>query len=176
MHLTPRELAAAVHGIVFGGLFLVAFSGGLVALYSVSPEWAHLDVVKQRFKLVIAGVWGMAVIAWATVITGTFFIYPWYRATPPEGADLTQYPRSFLLASANLAAWHKFGMEWKEHVGWITPIAATVVAYLVSVYGTRLAIETKIRRALVIFFVVAFVAAGVAGLLGAFITKFAPVR
>jgi hypothetical protein len=81
-----------------------------------------------------------------------------------------------LLASENTAEWHKFGMEWKEHVGWIAPIAATVVAYVVGVYGPQLAGDSKMRRALLWFFVVAFVTASVAGMFGAFINKVAPVR
>jgi len=27
----------------------------------------------------------MSVLAWLTVLTGTYIIYPWYRATPPKG-------------------------------------------------------------------------------------------
>ena len=55
-------------------------------------------------------------------------------------------------------------------------IAATVVAYVVWVYGTQLSSEPKIRRALMWFFAVAFMTAGIAGLFGAFITKAAPVH
>ncbi len=72
--------------------------------------------------------------------------------------------------------WHEFGMEWKEHVGWIAPIAATVVAYIFWVYGAQLTKEPKIRKALTWFFIIAFGTAVVAGVLGAFITKMAPVR
>ena len=39
-------------------------------------------------------------------------------------------------------------MEWKEHVGWIAPIAASVVAFLVVTYGKQLANDRKIRRAI----------------------------
>jgi hypothetical protein len=67
-------------------------------------------------------------------------------------------------------------MEWKEHVGWIAPIAATVVAVVVSRYGAQLAAQPKIRRALTWFFVASFTAAGIAGLFGALINKVAPVR
>jgi hypothetical protein len=67
-------------------------------------------------------------------------------------------------------------MEWKEHIAWLVPVAATIVAYIVSKYGPSLAKETKIRNAAVWFFVIAFAAAAVAGGLGAFITKAAAVR
>jgi hypothetical protein len=50
-------------------------------------------------------------------------------------------------------------MEWKEHVGWLAPIAATVVAFAVTYY-----------------FVVSFATAAIAGMFGAFINKVAPIR
>ena len=110
------------------------------------------------------------------MITGTYIVYPWYRAKPPEGADLTLYPRSFLKANPNLALWHSFGMEWKEHVAWFSPILATVVAFIVWRYGEALAENDRLRRMITTLFVLAFLTAGVAGLLGALITKVAPVR
>jgi MFS-type transporter involved in bile tolerance (Atg22 family) len=67
-------------------------------------------------------------------------------------------------------------MEWKEHVAFLAPIAATVVAFVVSYYGPTLARKVGERRALMIFFIVSFIAAAAAGLFGAFITKAAPVR
>ena len=85
------------------------------------------------------------------------------------------FPRSFLLADEKLAEWHHFGMEWKEHVAWIAPFLATAVAFAVIYYGVQLARRGDIRRALMILFTLAFAAAGVAGLFGAFITKAAPV-
>jgi hypothetical protein len=104
-------------------------------------------------------------------------VYPWYRARPPEGTtDLIAFPRALLLASESTAKWHTFGMEWKEHVAWIAPMAATVVAYSVSYYGPILAKKTNERRAILIFFVVAFLTAAIAGIFGAFINKVAPIR
>lgn len=177
MEISNRELWTVIHGMGFGALFLLAFAGGLAGLYSLRPEWVTVEGVRERMGRLTAGMWAMAIIAWATVITGTYVVYPWYRANPPEGTtDLSAFPRSLLLASESTAEWHKFGMEWKEHVGWIAPIAATVAAYVIMVYGPRLARESKIRQALVWFFVVAFVTAGIAGVFGAFINKIAPVR
>jgi hypothetical protein len=89
----------------------------------------------------IAGIWVMAIVAWLTVITGTYIVYPWYRVKPLAGAELTQCPRSDLLANPDLAAWHTFGMEWKEHVAWLSPILATAVTYVVVRYGSKLASE-----------------------------------
>ena len=122
------------------------------------------------------GLWIMAIVFWLTVISGTYIVYPWYRAAPPEGtADLSTFPRSLLLSQPNTAGWHTFGMEWKEHVGWLAPIAATVVAAIVSYYGPEIARRLAERRMVAIFFIVAFLAAAAAGAFGAFITKAAPV-
>jgi len=171
-----RELWTVFHGLIFGSLFLLAFAGGLAGLYSLKPEWVTVSGIQERIRRLMVGTWVMAIVAWATVISGTYFIYPWYRAKPPEGADLTGFPRYLLLSKPETAEWHKFGMEWKEHVGWFAPILATAVAYVVAYYGPQLAKEQKIRRTLVWLFVVAFATAGVAGLFGAFLNKVAPVR
>ena len=176
MTLTEREFWTVIHGMGLGTLFLLAFSGGLAGLWSLRPEWVTMAGIHERLHRLIAGTWIMAIIAWLTVITGTYGVYPWYRAKPPAGADLIQFPRYYLLADPHLAEWHKFGMEWKEHVAWLSPILATAVAYVVIRYGSKLAHEEKIRQALIVLFTIAFVTAGVAGLFGAFINKVAPIR
>ena len=176
MTLTEREFWTVIHGMVLGATFLLAFSGGLAGLWSLRSEWVTGSGVPERLHRLIAGTWIMAVLAWLTVTIGTYVVYPWYRTNPPTGADLTQFPRSYLLANPQLAEWHKFGMEWKEHVAWLSPILATAVAYVVLRYGTKLAHDAKIRQALIVLFTIAFVAAGVAGLFGAFINKVAPIH
>jgi len=176
MTLSEKEFWTVIHGMGLGTIFLLAFSGGLAGLWSLRPEWVTVAGIRERLHRLIAGTWIMAIMAWLTVITGTYTVYPWYRAKPPSGADLTHFPRYYLLADPNLAEWHKFGMEWKEHVAWLSPIVATAVAYVVLRYGSKLAYEEKIRQALIILFTIAFVAAGVAGLFGAFINKVAPIR
>jgi hypothetical protein len=182
MEVTSKELWTIIHGMGFGAIFLLAFAGGLAGLYSLRPELVTVTGIRERMRRLNLGMWVMAVVVWLTVITGTFIVYPWYRATPPSGVNLTnaaalvEYPRYFLLASHTTAEWHKFGMEWKEHVAWLAPMAATVVAFLVTYYGPRLAKHPEIRRAALIFFAVAFFAAAVAGAFGAFITKAAPLH
>jgi hypothetical protein len=160
----------------FGALFLLAFAGGLAGLYSLRPELLTVTGMRERMTRLVAGTWLMAIAAWGTVITGTYFVYPWYRATPPEGANLLDYPRYYLLDNPNLAAWHTFGMEWKEHVAWFAPILATVVAFIVLRYGKKLAEYPYLRNVVIVTFLVAFGAAGIAGLFGALITKAAPIR
>jgi len=177
MELTNREAWTVLHGLVFGSVFLLAFAGGLAGLWSLRPELVTVAGVQERLRRLMAGVWAMAIIAWVTVVTGTYIVYPWYRAAPPEGTeDLSDYPRSLLLGDPNTDLWHKFGMEWKEHIAWAAPILATAVAFIVTTYGRRLAHDPKLRYATIALFVLAFAAAAIAGIFGAFITKAAPLQ
>jgi len=176
MSLTTREFWGLVHGMGLGSLFLLSFAGGLAGLYSLRPEWITVTGVHERLQRLNIGTWLMAVVAWLTVITGTYIVYPWYRAKPPAGAtDLHEFPRYYLLAAKDLAAWHNFGMEWKEHIAWFSPLLATAVAFVVWRYRDELAEMPKVRTALIVLFCLAFAAAGIAGLFGALITKAAPV-
>jgi hypothetical protein len=176
MAMTDREIWGLIHGMGFGALFLLAFAGGLAGLYSLRPELLTVTGLRERMTRLVAGTWLMAIAAWGTVITGTYIVYPWYRAAPPAGANLIDYPRYYLLDNPNLAAWHTFGMEWKEHVAWFAPILATVVAFIVLRYGKKLAEMPYLRNVVIISFVLAFTAAAVAGLFGALITKAAPIH
>ena len=174
--MTAREFWTVIHGMGLGAIFLLSFAGGLAGLYSLKPEWVTVAGVKERVMRLTVGTWVMAVVAWLTVISGTYIVYPWYRAKPPEGlTDLSEYPRYYLLSVPNLAAWHTFAMEWKEHVAWFSPILAVAVAFVVWRYGAQIAEMPKLRYTLMVLFVLAFAAAGIAGLFGAFITKAAPL-
>jgi hypothetical protein len=153
-----------------GALFLLAFAGGLAGIYSLRPSWLTHTGLRERIVRLNVGTTAMAVIAWLTVITGTWIVYPWYRDAAATS------PKSLLLANPNLAGWHNFGMEWKEHIAWIAPMLATAVAYIIIRYGLRLANMPKVRQAVLALFIIAFAAAGIAGLFGALITKAAPVH
>jgi hypothetical protein len=182
MEITSQEFWTLVHGMGFGAAYLLAFAGGLAGLYSLRPEWVTPEGVSERVRRLRWGIGLMAVLVWLTVIVGTYVVYPWYRAKPPESVDATvqseelaQYPRYWLLAGENTAEWHKFGMEWKEHVAWIAPFLATVVAFAVLRYGNELAKNKSARYMLIGLFLLSFALAGIAGALGALITKAAPV-
>ncbi len=173
---TVREAWTMVHGILFGGGFLLAFTGGLALLYNLKADLLTTAGGRRHVRWLKLATLVMAGLAWLAVLSGTYISYPWYRAAPPEGVtDLTPYPRSYLKADLNLAFWHTFGMEWKEHIAWFAPVLATVVAFVVWRYGEHLAFDDRLRRALIILFILAFAAAGIAGLLGALVTKAAPV-
>jgi uncharacterized membrane protein len=178
MEITTHSLWTVIHGMGFGALYLLACSGALLELSritglstsatSASPRQAHF----LNWYLI-----AMAALAWATVLTGAYVIYPWYRAVPPAGtADLTMYPQRLLMASPTTVAWHSLGMEWKEHVAWFAPIAITMVTFVFIRYGRELGAHRQLRRAVLGFALVSFVAAAIAGFFGAMINKNAPVQ
>jgi hypothetical protein len=166
---TYREWWTLIHGMGFGALFLLAFAGGLAGLYSLRSAWITPAGLTERMRRLKVGVVTMAVAAWGTVITGTWVVYPWYRDPALDS------PRSVLLADEATADWHEFGMEWKEHVAWLSPILATVVAYIVVYYGTNLIRHERVRHTAIALYVLAFGFAVAAGAFGAFITKVAPI-
>jgi hypothetical protein len=170
MHLTYRETWALIHGMILGAAFLLAFGGGLAGLYSLRPELVTERGIVERTRRLLLGTWGMALAAWATVVTGTWIVYPWYRDKAPTS------PKSQLVADPATANWHNFGMEWKEHIAWIATLLATAVAFAVTYYGRDLIKHQGIRKALMVTFVAAFLVAAVAGVMGALITKAAPVH
>jgi hypothetical protein len=179
MTLTSREFWTALHGMVLGALFLLAFTGSAVSLWDLRAEWTTPAGRAGGIRMLLIGSWAMAILAWLTVAMGTFVIYPWYRAAPPKGAAtsvLAGYPKAVLISKPQTAGWHEFGMEWKEHVGWLAPILATAVAVVATTHRKTLSNEKFIRQAMLVLLSIAFFSAAVAGLFGAFIDKMAPVR
>jgi hypothetical protein len=190
MELSNREFWTLVHGMVLGALFLLAFSGGLAGLYSLRPEWVTVEGIRERLTRLRYGIGLMAVVAWGTVVTGTWVVYPWYRENL-SGVDDDRYagcegaqvpnedcsPRDFLLSEegGDTESWHTFWFEWKEHVAWIAPMLATAAAFLVFYYGRSLTQSPFLRRLTIWLFVGAFLTAAVAGLIGALVTKTAPI-
>lgn len=71
MELTTRELWALIHGVILGGAFLLAFSGGLVGFYSLRPELVSGEAVHERMRRLKAGTVGMAALVWLTVISAS---------------------------------------------------------------------------------------------------------
>jgi hypothetical protein len=182
MRITDREFWTLVHGMGFGAAYLLAFAGGLAGLYSLQERLVTVEGVTERIRRLRGGIIVMAVLVWLTVIVGTYVVYPWYRAAPPKSIDtkaqseeLRAYPRYWLLASEETAEYHDFGMEWKEHVAWIAPMLATVVAFAVIRYGKQLSQNRKARYMIIALFFLSFAVAGIAGVLGALITKAAPL-
>ncbi|MDG4896573.1 hypothetical protein P9272_23690 [Mesorhizobium sp. WSM4976] len=176
MEITTRDLMTVLHGMGFGALFMLAFSGAIAGLYRMSAPGAPPMSTREQSLL---NFWliAMVVLSWLTVFSGAYGVYPWYRAVPPAGVtDLSNYPRSLLLSSPRTSEWHSLGMEWKEHVAWLAPIAMTMVAFVTMKYGRAIIQHRNMRISVLAFAVAAFVATGAAGALGAFLNKYAPVR
>jgi len=179
MSLTFREIVTALHGLILGAGFLLAFTGGFAALWGYRSEWLTNDGAKAALRKTMLSTWTMAALAWATVLIGTYVLYPWYRAQPPgviSGLQLQGYSRSYLLSNVRTAGWHQFGMEWKEHVAWLAPILATTVAFVATRQRHQLLYNSHLRRVLLFLFTISFFCAAVAGFFGAFINKAAPLR
>jgi hypothetical protein len=177
MEISTRDLWTVLHGMGFGALFMLAFSGALAELYRLSAPRTALQVSEREQNLLNLYLVAMVVLAWLTVFSGAYIVYPWYRAVPPAGAtDLADFPRRLLLSSGKTSEWHNVGMEWKEHIAWLAPIAMTMVAYVTMKYGRAVTRPRHMRAAVLGFAVAAFVATGVAGVFGAFLNKYAPVR
>ena len=177
MEITLRALITLIHGMLFGAFFLMAIYGLVVELFrsayveQPSPLTAK-GYSRERLYLIC-----MVGLGWAAVLTGAYVIYPWYRAVPPAGVtDLALYPQFLLKSNATTAGWHNLGMEWKEHIAWTAPIAMTMVAYILTKYRLSMREHPKVRTAVLVFALVALGAAGVAGLFGAMLNKYAPIN
>jgi hypothetical protein len=177
MEISFRDLITVLHGMGFGALFMLAFSGAIAEIYRMSAPGAPSQPSEREQNLLNLYLGAMVILAWAAVLSGAYVVYPWYRAAPPEGTtDLMDFPRYLLLSSPKTSAWHSLGMEWKEHVAWLAPIAMTMVAYVFMKYGPQVNKYRELRTSVLAFALVAFVATGIAGAFGAFLNKYAPVR
>ena len=170
MHLTYHEIWALAHGMLIGGPFLLAFTGGLVALAGLRSDYLTAEGISASVKRLRLGTCGMAVMAWTIVLTGTWVLLPWYRDDKPDS------PRSILLSSPDTRDWHEFADVWKTHIAFMAPILATTAAALVVYYGARLARDRTLRNLVLALFLGAFAVASLAALIGSLVTRAAPLR
>ncbi len=170
-----REWVTALHGMLFTAVLFVAFPAAFIELVNAGQA-ASGERAQKHLRRVRALTRALADVAWLAVITGTLVVYPWYRAVPPEGvADLAPYPRSLLTSTPGLEWWHVYGMEWKEHVAWLVPILLAAAAHLSKRHGELLFADDTIRRAVMALLALAFAVTALSGLLGAFVSRAAPV-
>ncbi len=85
MEITARAFWTLIHGLGFGALYLLACSGALVELYRLTTSSAPSESTLGQERFLKVYLLTMVVLAWAAVLTGTYVIYPWYRAVPPGG-------------------------------------------------------------------------------------------
>jgi hypothetical protein len=165
-----------VHGIGLGGAAMLGLAAALFYLYAArpAPDPTSNNTGSRAFAMVTVF---SAVMLWLTVIIGTYIIFPPYRATPPlDATDLSQFPRTLILANPGTAWLHAFAMEIKEHMPWIASMLTTAVAFIaVRDRGAALATPSMRQMAFVLlatsFAIVAFVS-----LLGVFVNKVAPLH
>ncbi len=176
MGFTFREILTIVHGMVLGGLLLLVFSGVVAWLWSLKQYGSIEAAAARHFRTLLIGMVIITALTWLTVVTGTYLPYPWYRASPPANADLSQYPMAYLLSNPRLAFWEDYGLEWKEHLAWFAPILITAVTFIIIRYREQLFNKKNILKATLVFLSIAFIAAAISGILGALVTRIAPVR
>jgi hypothetical protein len=152
MEITSRSFWTLLHGMGFGALYLLACSGALVEFYRRFIARNH-SAPQPESPFLKSWLILMSFFAWLAVLTGTYLVYPWYRASPPPGTiDLTAYPQRLLV-----------------------PITITMAAGVVARYGSDLRHHPRLRSAVLAMVLVSFLSAGLAGFWGAMINKFAPV-
>jgi hypothetical protein len=171
------SIRTMVHGIALGGGAMMALFGAMVLVYAMGKARQTGEAVGESARLVGLLSTAAATLLWATVIAGTYVIFPPYRATPPEGTtDLTGYPRSLIQADPSTAWLHSFAMEIKEHVPWIAAMLVTAVAFVATRHRGRFLKDATVQRAALLALSFAFALSSAMALLGVFINKVAPVQ
>jgi len=177
VEITFRDAVTVVHGMFFGALLLLGFSGAVAILYATSAAREAWTPTRTQLRALTLYLVLMAGLAWVAVLLGAYVVYPWYRAVAPPGTvALGAYPQRLLMSNPLTSGWHDIGMEWKEHIAWFAPIALTAAAAIFGRYGAQLRALQALRRALFGLVLLAFACAGVAGFFGAMLNKYAPVR
>lgn len=155
--MTWMQIWAVTHGMVFGGLTLLLCAGAAGLLWARDGRALSPVLV------------GAALFAWAAVLSGTWSIYPAYRAGAPDS------PKSRLMADPSTRGWHEFAMEWKEHIAWLAPFLLTAAAFVAWRRRAELAADASTRRAIWLLQAGGFAASAAAAALGSLITRQAPL-
>jgi hypothetical protein len=118
-----------------------------------------------------------AIVLWLAVLTGTYIIFPPYRATPPVGVtDLGPFPRSLIQSRPDTVWLHAFGMESKEHMPWIAAMLATAVAFVGVRVPSMLVTRGPVRRLTILFVTIALGLIAFVAVMGVFVNKVAPLQ
>jgi hypothetical protein len=175
MLFSERSILTIVHGVGLGGAALVGLAAAMFHLYAAGesgsgPERGKAPGAFAMLMLLTAGV------LWLTTLTGTYVVFPPYRATPPPGlTDLSQFPRSLIQANADTVWLHAFGMEIKEHAPWIAAMLATAVAFISARHGSTV-FDAPLRGISLLLLAICFALVSVVALLGMFVNKVAPLQ
>ena len=100
MDLTARGLWTLIHGMGFGGLYLLACSGAIMELWRRYSPTAQVEPGARDEKFLRIYLVVMTALAWLAVLSGAYIAYPWYRALPPPGTtSLSGFPQQLLMSS-----------------------------------------------------------------------------
>ena len=175
MLFSERSVWTMVHGIGLGGGALLGLAAALFYLYAARPAALSSDAERGSRAFATVTVF-TALMLWLTVIIGTFVVFPPYRLTPPPGtADLSEFPRAFLLANPGTAWLHAFAMESKEHMPWIASMLMTAVAFIAVRYRRTVLTDQTLRRTTLGLLALSFAVVTFVSLLGVFVNKVAPL-
>ncbi|MCC7043980.1 MAG: hypothetical protein IT183_08960 [Acidobacteria bacterium] len=173
---SDRSLLTMVHGLVLSGGAMMAMAAALFALQAMAlPE---REAVPERHGRGLAWLMvAVSVLLWLSVLSGTYAVFPLYRATPPDGiASLAAYPRALLMSNPDTRWLHAFGMEIKEHMPWIAAMLATAVAFVAMRYRATLLADRSLRGLATVITLIAFALVSWVALLGVFVNKIAPLE
>jgi hypothetical protein len=174
---SDRSIWTMVHGIVLGGAALMGLAAALFSLFAVRTSDQPPGATPHESRAFAWLTVSTAVMLWLTVLVGTYVIFPPYRATPPAGMlDLSQFPRSLLLAKPDTAWLHGFAMESKEHVPWIAAMLATAIAFVSVRYRSKMLGDVRLRTMTATLLAVCFALVAFAALFGVFVNKVAPLQ
>jgi hypothetical protein len=67
MEMNSRELLTVIHGMVFGFIFLLGFSGALYMIYSMKPELLTVDGIKKTANGAKTYMWVLALSVWGAL-------------------------------------------------------------------------------------------------------------
>jgi hypothetical protein len=176
MEISTRAIWTLIHGMGFGGLYLLFCSGAIVELWRRYAPAAAAPVGARDETFLRIYLIAMTILAWLAVLSGAYIVYPWYRAIPPAAtASLGDYPQRLLMSNPETIGWHSIGMEWKEYVAWLAPISITMATVVFLRYKRQLKNIPLLRNTVLCFVFVSLVAAGIAGFFGAEIEEHAGV-
>ncbi len=175
MLFSDRSLWTMLHGLVLSGGSLMLLFTALYSLRAMSPNDRTIVPASHSNTFAWLTV-AAAVLLWMSVVSGTYVIFPLYRASPPEGiASLVDYPRALLLSRADTRWLHSFAMEVKEHVPWIAAMLATAVAFIARRHRATVLADAELRRITGWLLAIAIALVSLVALLGVFVNKVAPV-
>ena len=176
MLFSDRSVITMIHGIGLSGGALVGLASSLVTMWILRVGTAHGGPAVRQARLLAALLVFSAALLWLSVLDGTYAVFPLYRLAPPAGAiDLAAYPRALLLANPDTAWLHSVAMEIMEHMPWIAAMVAVAPAAIVSRDPMRVLRDDTMYRPVFILTAISLALAALAGLLGTFVNKMAPL-